>query len=137
MPNFIVDNKVLVREWNYKKNKDIDINKITSGSHKKVWWICSKHHEWEADVSSRYKGHGCPYCNNLKALAGYNDLATINPKLAKEWNYEKNGNLKPSDVLPGSHKKVWWICSKGHEWDAVINNRTNGYNKCPFCKDEK
>ena len=115
MPNYIVDNKALVREWNYKKNKDIDINKITSGSHKKVWWICSKHHEWEADVSSRYKGHSCPYCNNLRALAGYNDLATLNPNLAKEWKYEKNGILKPSDVLPGSYKKVWWKCKNGHE----------------------
>ena len=136
MPNFITDNKALVREWNYKKNKDIDINKITSGSHKKVWWICSQHHEWAADVSSRYKGHGCPYCNNLKALAGYNDLATINPKLAKEWDYEKNGDLKPSDVLPGSHKKVWWKCEKGHEWEKEVKERNNGLN-CPYCSNQK
>ena len=126
MPNYIVDNKALVREWNYKKNKDIDINKITSGSHKKVWWICSKHPEWETDVSSRYKGHGCPYCNNLRALAGYNDLATLNPNLAKEWNYEKNGILKPSDVLPGSYKKVWWKCKNGHEWEKEIKDRNSG-----------
>lgn len=35
-------------------------------------------------------------------------LAEARPDLAKEWNYEKNGDLKPEDVSCGSHKKVWW-----------------------------
>ena len=30
---------------------------------------------------------------------GYNDLLTKNPKLALEWNYEKNGDLKPNNFL--------------------------------------
>ena len=30
-----------------------------------------------------------------------------NPTLAKEWNYDKNGGLKPDEVTPNSHKKVW------------------------------
>ena len=25
------------------------------------------------------------------------------------WDYEKNGDLKPSDVTAGSNRKVWWI----------------------------
>ena len=35
-------------------------------------------------------------------------LAEARPDLAKEWNYEKNGDLKPEDVSCGSGKKVWW-----------------------------
>ena len=35
-------------------------------------------------------------------------LAEARPDLAKEWNYEKNGDLKPKDVSCGSNKKVWW-----------------------------
>jgi len=31
-----------------------------------------------------------------------------------------------------SNKKVWWLCEKGHEWQAVINSRRNGVG-CPFC----
>jgi hypothetical protein len=30
-----------------------------------------------------------------------------NPILAKEWNYDKNKELTPMDVLPNSEKKVW------------------------------
>lgn len=40
MSNLLIDNKKLINEWNYEKNKDMDINKITLGSNKKVWWIC-------------------------------------------------------------------------------------------------
>lgn len=37
-----------------------------------------------------------------KLQVGINDLATVNPELAKEWDYEKNGKnypLTPMDVL--------------------------------------
>ena len=40
-------------------------------------------------------------------------MQTINPELAKEWNYDRNGNLKPEDVTANNGKRVWWICNKG------------------------
>ena len=33
-------------------------------------------------------------------------LAEARPDLAKEWNYEKNGDLRPEDVGHRSDKKV-------------------------------
>ena len=63
----------------------------------------------------RKKGNNCPYCGNQKLLRGYNDLATTNPKLAKEWNYAKN-TFGPETVMEHTNKKVWWKCEKGHEW---------------------
>jgi hypothetical protein len=69
-------------------------------------------------------------------LKGYNDLQTLNPSLAKEWNYEKNVNLYPDNVSIGSSQKVWWKCEKGHEWEAVIYNRNNGRG-CPECAKQK
>ena len=136
MSNLLKDNKELMEEYNYEKNNDIDLNTLKPFSSKKVWWKCKNDHEWKAVISSRSKGHGCPYCNNLKPLAGYNDLETVNPHLAKEWNYEKNGTLKPSNVLPGSHKKVWWKCSNGHEWEKSIGDRNSGLN-CPYCSNQR
>ena len=107
MSNLLINNKKLVNEWNYEKNKDVDINKITLGSNKKVWWICNNGHEWQASIYSR-NDNSCPICSNKQILKGYNDLETVNPLLAVEWNYEKNDNLTPSMFTSGSHKKVWW-----------------------------
>ena len=47
-------------------------------------------------------------------------LESLNPSMANEWHPIKNGNLKPIDVTISSHKKVWWRCSKGHEWEATV-----------------
>lgn len=59
-------------------------------------------------------------------------LAYKSPELAKQWHLTKNGTLTPYDVTCGSGKKVWWQCSKGHEWQAAIYSRSNG-NGCPIC----
>ena len=59
-----------------------------------------------------------------------------NPKVAEEWNYGRNGNLKPEHFAKSSNKKVWWRCNQGHEWQAVIANRTKG-SGCPECAREK
>ena len=57
----------------------------------------------------------------------YPDLATSNPELVKEWHPSKNGNLSPTEVSQKSGKNVWWICEKGHEWQAKVYTRTNGH----------
>jgi glutaredoxin len=126
----------IAKEWHYTKNGNLTPNDIISGSNKKAWWICDKGHEWEAVINNRTSGIGCPYCSNKKTLKGYNDLATTHPQIAKEWHPTKNKKLRPSDITFGSNKKVWWMCSKGHEWQAQISNRTNG-NDCPYCSGKK
>ncbi len=129
-------NPTLANEWNYGKNKELTPADVLPNSNKKIWWKCSKGHEWQAKIQDRNKGKGCPYCSGRYAIKGVNDLQTVNPALAKEWNYEKNNGLTPMDVRPNSDKKVWWICSKGHEWQAIIGNRHRG-NGCPICRKEK
>ena len=130
------NNSKLMEEWNWERNNDISPARLTIGSHKKVWWKCREGHEWEAEVKSRYYGNGCPYCSGRFAIAGKNDLQTVNPSLSAEWNYEKNDGLTPADVTSNSGKKVWWKCSKGHEWQATICTRNKG-NGCPYCGNKK
>ena len=122
----------LIEEWNKTKNINITPDMFVSGTNKKVWWMCSKGHEWQAAVSSRIKGIGCPYCTRQKAIVGENDLKTLKPMLVSEWDYEQNGNLLPEFVTIGSGRKVWWKCSKGHTWQAIIKNRVAGMG-CPIC----
>ncbi|MDP6049225.1 MAG: zinc-ribbon domain-containing protein [Candidatus Bathyarchaeota archaeon] len=54
----------------------------------------------------------------------------LHPGLAKEWHPTRNGNLTPEQVTPRNNRKVWWRCSRGHEWDAKIQSRTRGTG-CP------
>ena len=129
-------NPNLAKEWHYVKNNGLTPSDITPNSNKSVWWICGEGHEWQAKPNPRSRGTGCPYCSSTKVLERYNDLQTVNPVLAKEWNYGKNGKLTPSNVMPNSNKKVWWKCSKGHEWQTTIAHRTNG-NGCPVCSSER
>ena len=131
---FLIDNPSLMSEWHWEKNNELEFNPntLTCGSHKKVWWICNKSHEWQAIISNRNKGKGCPFCSRRYATIGNNDLATLNPELIKEWDIEKNGDLSPQNFTANSEKKVWWKCAKGHEWQAIIANRSKG-SGCPYC----
>ena len=132
---YVSDNAQLMEEWNWERNTDVDPSKLTLGNKKKVWWKCPKGHEWQSAVSNRNKGSGCPYCSGRYSIKGKNDLKTINPTLAEEWNYEKNTGLTPMDILPSSNKKVWWKCPKGHEWVTSVANRSKG-NGCPYCSNK-
>ena len=62
-------------------------------------------------------------------------FAAIRPELVKEWHPFKNGNIKPENVSHKSHKRMWWVCSRGHEWDTPVYNRTCGRG-CPKCQYE-
>lgn len=124
----------LLEEWDYEKN-EVSPEQITKGSHIGIWWKCDKGHSWKTAVGNRIAGHGCPYCSGRFAIKGETDLLTVNPRLASEWNYEKNGGLEPGDVTANANRKVWWKCSVcGYEWEASIGNRNKKRN-CPKCSE--
>lgn len=53
--------------------------------------------------------------------------------LLKEWDYEKN-DVIPSEIGPGSDKRVWWICDEGHSWQASVSYRVKGFGHCIACR---
>ena len=195
----------LIKEWDFDKNKSIDINSVTYGSGKTVWWLCNKGHSYKTRVTHRTNGtkckfckrivdykdsfkfhypelaetydeiknefssseisknsnftywftcskkHSfsrrlvnhinskskCPYCDNLIAHSSYN-FKIIHPKMAKEWDYEKNIK-NPEDYLPKSRSLINWICEKdkSHRFQARIDHRTVMNSSCPFCAGKK
>ncbi len=130
--SYIIDNKELMSEWDYEKNIDLDPTKITHGSHTEVWWKCSKcGYEWKTCPSKRRK---CIKCLH-KPDIGKNDLATLYPKIAKEWHPTKNGDMTPYDVKSKSNRIVWWLCANNHEYQAKISERTRADKgtHCPQC----
>jgi len=126
----------LAKEWHPIKNRYLSPSNFSYGSQKKVWWLCKNGHEWEAIVSSRVKGHNCPYCSRNKTLKnGDNTLGVKRPELICQWDYDKNGNITPFDVSFMSSKKVWWLCDKNHSYLSVISGRSSGRG-CPICHEQ-
>lgn len=126
----------IAAEWHPTLNGDLTPNDVTGSTSTKVWWLGRCGHEWDMTVANRTTlGQGCPFCAGKRVLAGFNDLSTTDPNVADEWDYERNGDLKPTAVSRGSAKVVWWKCgSCGFSWQGVINKRTARNEGCPSCR---
>jgi hypothetical protein len=77
---------------------------------------------------ARSNQEGCPYCNGKKILAGFNDLASKRPDLARDavgWD--------PTTVAFSSRKKLRWRCEMDHEWIASVAMRSINGTGCPSC----
>ena len=146
----------LAKEWHPVKNGDLTPRSITAGSKKEIWWYLpyddptsGKHFdfEWKESVVNRVlHNYGCPYLSGQKVWRGYNDLATLCPRVVKEWHPTKNGKLTISDVAYASNKEVWWYLpyddpdSGRHfdfEWKTKISNRTVLNEGCPYLIGQK
>lgn len=129
----------IATEWDYENNGNDGPDTFSVGSAKKVYWVCMNGHSYKAKISNRTSVNhtGCPYCYGRKAIIGETDLATMRPDLAAEWDYEKNKGMTPAEFSPGSNKRAYWLCSKGHSFVAMINTRTGKNTGCPFCANQK
>ena len=126
-------NPSLANEWHLTKNK-LNASQVTAGANKKAWWECEKGHEWQALISSRNQGNGCPYCANR--LVGFgNSLGDLYPDLLQEIDYEKSP-IDPFEVMAGSTIQIWWKCKFGHSWKAPIARRTSNKSGCRFCTSQ-
>ena len=132
----LADDADLLRSWDYDKNSIIGLSPETlkSKSNKKAWWKCPKGHSWQREIYRQSEKRTCPYCCNKQVLVGYNDLCTLFPDIAKEWDSEKNLGKDICTYVKGSSQRIWWICSKcHHSWITSIRARTLRGSGCPQC----
>ncbi len=110
-----------------------DPSTVVAGTDKIKKWICSSDHIWDVSPNSRTSNNtGCPICSNQKILAGFNDLKTMFPEIAKEaygWD--------PTTIITGSHKNKEWKCILGHTWNATVDGRTSRGTGCPICSNKQ
>lgn len=124
----------IAAEWNFKLNDGLEPTQFTVGSEKMVWWICPLGHDYKMRIDNRYfLNRQCSVCANRQVQVGVNDLETVSPMLAKQWDYSKNKDLKPSEVTSESTSKAWWLCNEGHSFYSQINFRANRNVGCPKC----
>jgi len=73
----------LAAELHPTRNGDLDPRSLSAGSSWKVWWRCPAGHEWQARVSGRSPGTGCPTCvkaqarRDSKSRAGHQSAASM------------------------------------------------------------
>lgn len=122
----------LLAQWS-GQNAPLTPQTVGHASRRKVWWRCENGHTWQAAVCNRTAGYGCPVCAGRIAKPGENTLADRFPALAQEWDFQKNAPLTPSQVMPGSTRRVWWLCANGHSWKTRVSARTSAGSGCPVC----
>ena len=121
-------------EWS-DKNLPVTPDSIIWRKHKIYWWKCTVcGNEWTAWLTKRIEHEsGCPYCAGYKVAQGYNDLKTTDPEIAKDWDYEANGEITPDSLYRSSLFFAQWKCKEGHSYGMKIADRTINGKNCSIC----
>lgn len=149
--------KQLLSEWNYVVNSSIgiDINTVSKGSRTEAFWVCSNGHSFKKSIVSRTgkddkhrdKCRICAYNiraqktreralkrNTLRDWCNRNSFGNI---ILREFDTRRNEeelNITLDNIPPFSETYVYWICNNGHNYKALLNNRTSHMTGCPYCK---
>lgn len=147
---FVNDNARLMSEWDFEKNNAIrlDPQKISIGSHKTAFWICSKHKtKFEQEIRNRANEvRVCQKCidewkfsnSRERYIKGKRVLAETHPQLAEEWVGCDNPKFTPNTCVAGSNIKAKWKCKDcGGEYESYVSNRALKGVGCPYCAGQK
>lgn len=127
-----------IKLWCKLNNKPFElVSKIYNGTHEDLKWKCLKDdcgEIFKANWSHLHNDRGCPFCAGVQVGLS-NCLATLNPKLAKQWHPTKNTKTTYDVTLSGKDS-CWWLCENDntHEWESTVYNRNNG-SGCPQCNE--
>ena len=125
----------ILQQWDYENNKcgPADVYYRTT---RKYHWLCEKEpeHRWIAAPArrTRHKSTQCPFCSGRFLVPEVNSLAARAPKLAAQFDSERNG-ITPDQIFSQDNKPFWWRCEKGHQWKASPNSRAGQTGDCPYC----
>jgi hypothetical protein len=129
---------LVAAEWHPTLNMASQPTEFVQTSEHKAWWLCAKKHEWRAQIYSRTAMNtGCPFCAGKKAWPGFNDIETLFPEIASQWDQDLNDPVRPSNVTAGSNKSFWWRCELSHTWKTTPYQRIGRGAGCHYCAGQK
>lgn len=122
----------------YDPSNERDPFTLAPVSNIRVQWQCFKcAYVWQTTVGNRTcLKRNCPACAHYVPSETRN-LEVCFPEIAKEFHSTKNAPLTAKTVMPGTHKIVWWHCTKHNfDWQASVANRTVGNSPgCVKCNE--
>lgn len=132
--------------WDYKKNKDIDLNSLIQSARQMAWFKCPDcGYEWYCQTSFWNKTRHCKCCGfdgkTYQPVA--NDIVTLRmaiPEIINIWDYESNGDNTPDSLSKSSNYKASLICQKGHKYERRVYDmfKEDGSLKaCPYCNEKR
>ena len=126
--------------WAYDLNS-LKPFELKPASNKLVWWRCEKGHEWEAKPHLLIqRNQYCPFCSGKRIIVGVNDIVVAFPKVGALYHPTKN-TVDVATLSKGLGKRFWWVCSKGHDYEASVYQITyaveRGKEGCPVCSGDR
>ena len=136
----IIEIKELLTIIDYDKNlaEGIDVSSLFSNSSKEIYWKCEKGHTFKEKAGVVYRRKNkCFFCTGRQIWPGENDLQTLYPEIAREFDVEKNG-ITPDRVSPKDTKSYWWFCDNNHPgFYQSVSHRVERKTVCPYCSGRK
>ncbi|MEU5425934.1 zinc-ribbon domain-containing protein [Streptomyces olivoreticuli] len=120
----------LLAEWHPRN--DVSPDEVGPGSRRRVWWRCGVGHEYQARISSRRSGTGCPACTRAGRRAEPAPLSSM-PGLLAQVDPDVIGDVDPGRLPVTSAVRLGWICPKGHRWETKVRHRAIAGTGCPQC----
>jgi len=110
-------------------------------SHKKCWFDCDCDcgHEFEMILRNiNMRNSWCPYC--VKPVKKLCDDLNCNQCFEKSFASHEKAKywssinvLKPRQFAIKTHKKCWFDCNCGHNFEAILSDITQNNSWCPYC----
>lgn len=135
-------NPIAAKQWNYDLNGELSPDDIASQSKFTAHFICltNPKHEWTQSIRNRTrknrKNVDCPYCSGRKVIPRETDFFAICKEAIDLWDFNKNLNIDPYNLLPHARTKVNFKCTNGHEFTNDIRSFTRSPH-CPICHSEE
>ena len=136
----------IAKDWDTKKNINLQIGNIGSTEKIKVWWTCINGHSYDVSPYTRLRTNGCKFCNkeinkknhrSARIKKGISKAIADIPKFLSIWNYQLN-TPSPTEISTSSQVVVSWKCQCGNSWEmtpkAISRRKTDEIRyKCKDC----